>query len=153
MYGVTEWPRPTNRGVLDVSGVAPDRDPTDRDPGFGDLRLEDLDVGPLVVGTFVGLGGLFFLLEPVVDPVSVGGVDVRMVGLSALSLVVGLNLGAAVFLHRGQRLVGLAHGVAGLGFGAFLLGLAVGSGTLLLAGVLVVVGGMLALAAQSRNLV
>lgn len=117
------------------------------------FSVSDLDVGPLVVGTFVGLGGLFFLLEPVVDPVSVGGVDVRMVGLSALSLVVGLNLGAAVFLHRGQRLVGMTHGVAGVGFGAFLLGLAVGSGTILLAGVLVVVGGMLALAAQSREYV
>lgn len=133
-----------------------DPDPrTGVDPELGPegFSLRDLDAGPLVVGTFVGLGGLFFLLEPVVAPVSVGGVDVRMVGLSALSLVVGLNLGAAVFLHRGQRLVGLAHGVAGVGFGAFLLGLAVGSGTLLLAGILVVVGGMLALAAQSRTLV
>lgn len=123
------------------------------EPGPEGLSVGDLDVGPLVVGTFVGLGGLFFLLEPVVGPVPVAGVDVRMVGLSALSLVVGLNLGAAVFLYRGQRLVGMAHGVAGVGFGAFLLGLAVGSGTLLLGGVLVVVGGMLALAAQSRNLV
>lgn len=43
--------------------------------------------------------------------------------------------------------------VVGVGFGAFLLGLAVGSGTLLLAGVLVVIGGMVALAAQSRDLV
>jgi hypothetical protein len=47
----------------------------------------------------------------------------------------------------------MAHGVAGVGFGLFVVGLAVGSGNLLLAGVLVVVGGMLALAAQSRNLV
>lgn len=114
--------------------------------------LRDLDLGPLVVGTFVGLAGLFFLLEPVVGPVALGDLQVRMVALSAVSLVVGLNLGAAVFLSRGQRLVGMAHGVAGVGFGAFLLGLAVGSGTLSLAGVLVVVGGMLALAAQSRNL-
>jgi hypothetical protein len=128
------------------AAVGPDLGPE----GFA---VRDLDAGPLVVGTFVGLGGLFFMLEPVVDPVSVGGVDIRMVGLSALSLVVGLNLGAAVFLYRGQRLVGVAHGVAGLGFGTFLLGLLVGSGTLLLAGVLVVVGGTLALAAQSRELV
>jgi hypothetical protein len=121
------------------------------DPDPGRPALSDLDPGPLVVGAFVGLGGLFFLLEPVVDPIAVGGLKVRMVALSALSLVVGLNLGAAVFLHRGQRLVGMAHGVAGVGFGLFVVGLAVGSGNLLLAGVLVVVGGMLALAAQSRE--
>jgi len=123
------------------------------DLGSEGFRLRDLDAGPLVVGTFVGLAGLFFLAEPVVGAVAVGSVEVRMVGLSALSLVVGLNLGAAVFIHRGQRLVGMAHGVAGVGFGAFLLGLVLGSGTLLLAGVLVVVGGMLALAARSRELV
>jgi hypothetical protein len=126
----------------------PDSDLDGKWPAFADL-----DPGPLVVGTFVGLSGLCFLLEPVVDPVVVGGVGVRMVGLSAVSLVVGLNLGAAVFLYRGQRLVGLGHGVAGVGFGLFVVGLAIGSGALLLGGVLVVVGGMLALAAQSRNLV
>ena len=137
-----------------MTGDDPDpRTGADPDLGPEGISLGDLDAGPLVVGTFVGLAGLFFLAEPVVEPVAFGGLRVRMVALSAASLVVGLNLGAAVFLHRGQRLVGTAHGVAGVGFGAFLLGLAVGSGALLLAGVLVVVGGMLALAAQSRNYV
>ncbi|MFC7226538.1 hypothetical protein N0B31_03925 [Salinirubellus salinus] len=152
MYGADE--RTRRLEARTVTGDDPDpRASAGPDLGSEEVTLRDLDAGPLVVGTFVGLAGLFFLVEPVVDPVAVGGLEVRMVGLSALSLVVGLNLGAAVFLSRGERLVGLAHGVAGVGFGAFLLGLAVGSGTLLLAGVLVVVGGMLALAAQSRNLV
>mgnify|MGYP006876430766 CR=1 FL=1 len=133
-----------------------DSDPwSDIDPDMNQPRfvLSELDAGPLLVGTFVGLAGLLFLIEPVVQPVSIGGLEVRMVALSAVSLVVGLNLGAVVFLYRGQRLVGMAHGVAGVGFGAFLVGLAVGSGTVIFIGVLVVVGGMLALAAQSRNYV
>lgn len=123
----------------------------DDPPGPSGLTLRELDLAPLVVGVFVGFAGLFFLAEPVVDPVTVGGLRFRMVALSALALVVGLNLGAVVFLARGKRLVGLAHGVAGVGFGTFLVGLALGSGTVLLAGVFVVVGGALALAAESRK--
>ena len=123
------------------------------DPELGPagISLRDLDPAPLAVGAFVGLAGLLFLVEPVVDPLRLGGLRIRMVALSATALVVGLNLGAVVFLARGDRLVGLAHGVAGLGFGAFLAGLALGSGSVLLVGVLVVVGGALALAAESRN--
>jgi hypothetical protein len=121
------------------------------DDGVRGVELSDLDPAPLVVGGFVGLAGLFFLAEPVVDPVAVGGLRVRMVALSAAALVVGLNLGAVVFLARGERIVGLAHGVAGVGFGAFLAGLALGSGTLLVGGILVVAGGALALAAEARK--
>jgi hypothetical protein len=115
------------------------------------VALRDLDPAPLVVGTFVGLAGVLFLAEPLVDPVAIGALRVRMVALSAVALVVGLILGAVVFLLRGNRLVGLAHGVAGVGFGAFLVGVALGSGTLLVVGVFVVAGGALALAAESRK--
>ena len=41
----------------------------------------DLELGPVAVGLVVGLGGLLFLLEPVVDPVPVGPLAVRPVAL------------------------------------------------------------------------
>jgi hypothetical protein len=133
-----------------VSGPGPDAGGPD--PGAGRRPpLRELDPAPLVVGGFVGLAGLLFLAEPVVDPVEVAGLRLPMFALSAVALVVGLDLGAVVFLVRGNRLVGLAHGVAGGGFTLFLLGGVLGSGILLLAGVLVVGGGALALAAESRR--
>lgn len=118
---------------------------------MNDLQAPGADLARLVVGGFVGLAGLLFLAEPFVEPVTVGGLRVRMVGLSAATLAVGLDLGAVVFLRRGDRLVGLAHGVAGLGFSAFVLGLAVGSSALLFVGVFVVVGGTLFLVAETRR--
>ena len=49
----------------------------------------DFEPGPVAVGLVVGLGGVCFLLEPVVDPVPVGGLVVRPVALSAVALAAG----------------------------------------------------------------
>jgi hypothetical protein len=106
-------------------------------------RLHGLDPWPVVVGVLVGLAGLFFLLEGVVDPVPVGRFRVRPVALSAVSLALGLDLGAVVFLKRGRRLVGLAHAIGGAGFTALVVAVAFDSGTLAVSAVLVLGGGVL----------
>ena len=112
------------------------------DAGIAD-RLRELDPWPVAVGVLVGLAGLFFLLEGVVEPVPVGGFRVRPVALSAVLLALGLDLGAVVFLKRGRRLVGLAHAIGGAGFTALVVAVAFDSGTLAVSAVLVLGGGVL----------
>ena len=115
-------------------------------------RDSRLDPVPLIIGGFVGVAGVLILLEPVVDPVAVGEFRLRPVALSAVSLTVGLLLGGVIYLRRGRRLVGLAHGVTGVGWALTIAGTAFGSGSVLLFGLAVVVGGSLALATQLRTL-
>jgi hypothetical protein len=129
------------RGLGD--GLAPD--------GLDGVTLSDFDPGPLVTGAFVGLAGLLFLLQPVVPFVELGTLRVRPVALSALALAVGLWLGAAVYLRRGKRLVGGAHGVGAVGWSGIVLGTAAGNGTVLLGSIVVLVVGMVALAVESRR--
>ena len=117
----------------------------------GSNRQRTVDIAPLVVGGFVGLAGVLILVEPVVDPIAVGDARVRPVALSAISLTVGLLLGGVVYLRRGERLIGLAHGVVGVGWALAVLGTAIGSGTGVLLGLAVVVGGSIALAVRSRR--
>jgi hypothetical protein len=111
------------------------------DPGLA-VRSRDPDSGTLAVGVLVGLAGLSFLLEGVVDPVPVGGARVRPVAASAVLLALGLDLGALVFLRQGRRLVGLAHAIGGAGFTALVVAVAVGSGTLAVSAVLALGGGI-----------
>lgn len=115
---------------------------SDSDPGPA-VRMRGLDYRSLAVGVLVGLAGLSFLLEGVVDPVPVGGSRVRPVALSAVLLAVGLDVGAAVFLRRGRWLVGLAHAIGGAGFSALVVAVAAGSGTLAVSAVVFLGGGML----------
>ena len=112
------------------------------DAGIAD-RLRELDFWPVAVGVLVGLAGLFFLLEGVVEPVPVGRFRVRPVALSALLLALGLDLGAVVFLKRGRRLIGLAHAIGGAGFTALVIAVAIDSGTLAVSAVIVLGGGVL----------
>ena len=106
-------------------------------------RLRELDPWPVVVGVLVGLAGLSFLLEPLVDPIPVEGFRIRPVAISAVLLAVGLDVGAVVFLRRGRRLVGLAHAIGGVGFTALVIAVAIESGTLAVSAVLVLGGGVL----------
>jgi hypothetical protein len=99
----------------------------------------------------MGLAGLFFLAEPFVDPVRIGALRIRLVALSGIALAVGLDLGAVVFYRRGQRTAALAHGVAGLGWTLVAVGPFLGGGSLLVAGVLVVIAGALFLAGEARK--
>lgn len=133
--------------------LGPDGGPGDdlAPAGLDGVTLSDLDPGPIVTGVFVGLAGLLFLLQPVVPFVEWGQLRVRPVALSALALAVGLWLGTAVYLRRGKRLVGGAHGVGAAGWSGIVLGTAAGNGTLLLGSVVGLVVGMVALVVESRR--
>ncbi|EMA43327.1 hypothetical protein [Halococcus saccharolyticus] len=108
----------------------------------------DVDPAPLAVGALVGLAGLLFLLEPVVDPIPVLGTPTPPFVLSGAVLTIGFGLGAAVYLRRGRRLIGLAHAVGAGGFGLLVGATALGSGTVLVAGVAVLAGGCAFLVSQ-----
>lgn len=110
----------------------------------------DLEAGPMAVGSLVGLAGLLFLLAPVVDPVPVGGLAVSPVALSAVTLTAGFALGTVVFALRGRRLFAMAHGVFAVAWALLVAGPLLGSGDLLLAGVVVLVAGVGFLASQAR---
>jgi hypothetical protein len=112
----------------------------------------EIDYASAAVGTLVGLEGLLFLVEQVVGPLALGGLRVRPIALSTVVLSLGFGLGGVVYLRRGQRLIGIAHAVGGVGWGLLALAPAVGSETALVLGLAVVVGGSVALFVQvSRN--
>ena len=111
----------------------------------------DVEPWPAAVGVLVGLGGLLFLLEPVVGPVTLGPIRARPVALSAVVLAAGFCLGAPVFLRRGRRLFAVAHGVFGLAWAGIAVGTAVRSGTVVVGAVLLVVAGTAFLVARART--
>ncbi|WP_247009927.1 hypothetical protein [Halorientalis litorea] len=113
---------------------------------------DTVDWPMLVVGLFVACGGVLFLAEPVVDPFQLGRASIRPMAASVVALTVGFGLGAVVFLRRGKRLVGIAHGIGAGGWGVVALGSAVGSGTALLLGFAVLLGGSVFLVTQARDL-
>jgi len=129
--------------------TAPD-DP-DGESGLGFVGAVDVEAGPMAVGLLVGVGGLLFLLEPLVDPVRIGQARVRLVALSTVVLAGGFCLGAVVFLRRDRRLFGLAHGVFGLAWAGIAAGTAFGNGTLVVAAVLLVVAGAGTLVSRGRR--
>jgi len=112
----------------------------------------DPEPGPVAVGLVVGLGGLLFLLEPVVGPFSLGALVVRPVALSAVALAVGFSLGAVVFYRRNRRLFALAHAVFGAAWTGLVVGTLVGAGSLVVGAVLLVVAGIGSLFDRRRRL-
>jgi hypothetical protein len=119
--------------------------------GLEEVVGEDPDYASMVVGTFVGVAGLLFLAEPVVDPVAIGGLRVRMVALSVVVLTVGFAIGAGVYLRRGERLIGLAHAIGAGGWGLVAGATALGSGTGLLLGFAILIGGAVFLVVETRR--
>jgi hypothetical protein len=111
----------------------------------------DIEPGPAVVGLVVGVGGLLFLLEPLVGPVAIGSVRARPVALSTVVLAAGFCLGAPVFLRRGRRLFGLAHGIFGVAWAGVAVGTAARSGTIVVGAVLLVVAGAGFLVVRARQ--
>ena len=111
----------------------------------------DLDPAPLAVGALVGLAGALFVLEPVVEPVAIFGSPTPAFVLAGAVLAIGFGLGAAVYLRRGRRLIGLAHAVGAGGFGLLVGATALGSGTVLVAGVAVLAGGCAFLIGQTAR--
>ncbi|MFB6255538.1 MAG: hypothetical protein ABEH58_02230 [Haloplanus sp.] len=115
---------------------------TDRlDPDADVGATLDLEPGPTLVGLVVGAGGLLFLVDPLVGPVAVGSAEVRPVAISTVVLGVGFGLGAPVFLRRGHRLFGIAHGVFGLAWIGVAVGTAFGLGGVVGAAVFLAVAG------------
>ncbi|MBB6644941.1 hypothetical protein [Halobellus ruber] len=111
----------------------------------------DVEPWPAVVGVLVGLGGLLFLLEPVVGPIAVGSVRARPVALSAVVLAAGFCLGVPVFLRRGRRLFAIAHGIFGAAWAGIAVGTAIRSGSVVVGSVLLVVAGVGFLLARARS--
>lgn len=111
----------------------------------------DIDAGPAAVGVLVAAAGVLFLVDPVVGPVSLGGLRARPVALSAVVLAAGFGLGAAVFSRRGHRRFAFAHAVFGLAWAGVVVGTAVGSGLVVVAAVLLVVAGSGALLEGARR--
>lgn len=116
-----------------------------------DVFGEDPDYASMVVGTLVGVAGLLFLAEPVVDPVAVGGARIHMLALSVLVLTVGFALGAVVYLRRGERLIGIAHAIGAGGWGLVAGATALGSSAALFLGFAVLVGGSVFLVVETRR--
>ena len=110
----------------------------------------EFEPGPAAVGTLVGLSGLCFLVAPVVEPLPVGGLAVSPVALSAVALTAAFTLGTAVFVRRGHRLFAMAHGSFAVAWALLVAGPLLGSGDLLLAGVVVLVAGVGFLLSQAR---
>jgi hypothetical protein len=123
-------------------------DPADVDEG---AEGGGFDAASAAVGCCIGVGGVLFLAEPFVDPFAVGGTRVPAVFLSVVVVAAGLLFGAVVFLRRGLTRVGLAHAVAGGGWGLVVLGTLGASGPLLFAGFAVLVGGSVGLVAVARD--
>lgn len=119
--------------------------------GVGGTTGEGRDYASMAVGTFVGVAGLLFLAEPVVDPVRIGGARVHAIALSVIVLTVGFALGAAVYLRRGQRLIGIAHAVGAGGWGLVAAATALGNGAVLGLGFAVLLGGAMFLVTQARR--
>jgi len=111
----------------------------------------DVEAGPAAVGTLVGAAGLLFLAEPVAGPVNVGGLRVRPVALSAVSLTAGFGLGAVVFYRRGRRFAAIGHGLFGIAWAGIVAATAAGSGRLLLGSILFLLGGCGFLATRARS--
>lgn len=111
----------------------------------------EFEPGPALVGGLVGLAGLLFLVEPVVDPLAVGGLRVHPVALSAAVFALALSTGAVVFGRRGRRTFALAHAVFAVAWTGIVLGTALGSGAVLVGGVVLAVAAGGALVEQSRR--
>ncbi len=68
--------------------------------------------------------------QPVVAPVTIGSIRARPVALSTIVLAAGFCLGALVFLRRGRRLFGVAHGIFGVAWAGVAVGTAARSGAI-----------------------
>ena len=111
-----------------------------------------IDLPSLVVGSLVACAGGLFLLEPVVDSLTVFGTAIRPIALSAIVLATGFGFGAALYYHREHRLIAIAHAIGAVGFGFLASAMAVGSRPLLFSGIVVLVGGAVFLIVADRAL-
>ena len=82
---------------------------------------------------------------------SIGSVRARPVALSTVVLAAGFCLGAPVFLRRGRRLFGAAHGIFGVAWAGVAVGTAARSGAIVIGAVVLVVAGAGVLVVRARQ--
>lgn len=113
----------------------------------GELIEDDADafrLAPLVIVGSLGAGIVLFLVDPVVDPIGVFGIDVEPRSLSAVVFAVGLLAGGSLYARHGQRLLGAIHVAGAFGWALLALGTALSNDVLLVGGgVLLVLGAVL----------
>jgi len=112
---------------------------------------QDVDLAPVAIGLLLAAAGVLFLAQSVVDTVPVGAAAIPPFVLSAGVLSAGFGLGTAIYLRRGRRLLGIAHGVAAAGFGLLFVATSVGSGLLVWAGAVAIAAGAFFLVDQLRR--
>lgn len=105
------------------------------------MNVRGVEPAPLVVGGFMALAGLLFVANPFLAPVPVDGVDVPVVAFSFVALAVALDFGALLFYWQGELTAAKVHGIAGVGWTLVVVGPALGSGPLWIAGLVVVIAG------------
>ena len=131
-------------------------DPSWDDPGAdgspGMSSPGDLDPVSVVVGSLVAVAGVLLLVQPSVRVLTLFGTRVPTFVASAGVLSLGFAVGTPVYLRRGHRLRGLAHGIGAVGFGGLFFAAGFGSLALLWLGLAVVLGGVLFLVSETRKL-
>lgn len=105
----------------------------------------------VAVGSVVGVAGMLFLAQPFVGDVRVGGAPIPAFVLSAGVLGLGFGIGAIGFARRGRGRLSAGHAVGALAWLALFVGGSVGSEVLVVAGVVLIVAGALALADSLRR--
>ncbi|MFB6118353.1 hypothetical protein [Halosegnis sp.] len=126
-------------------------DPTADGPA-GWPSLADLDPASIGVGLLVGLAGVLLFIQPSVRAVTLLGRQVPTFVLSAGVLSLGFAVGTPIYLARGHRLRGLAHGIGAVGFGGLFFAAGFGSLTLLWVALALLLGGLLFLVSETRKL-
>ncbi len=114
-------------------------------------RLDRLDPLGVAVGSVVGLAGALFVAQPSLGRVPVGGARIPAFVLAAGVLGLGFAVGAVGFWVRGQRRLGVGHGVGAVAWLALFVGASVGSGVAVVGGVVVVIAGAFFLADALRR--
>ena len=128
-------------------------DDRDREYRFGPEDFEDqddstdgyrhtVDPAAMIIAAALGVGVLLLIGAPLVEPVPVAGAEVGLPAAAAFVFALGLVVGSGVYVRRGRRFLGAAHGVGAVGWVLVVLGTLLPSRRLLLAGVGVIVAGI-----------
>lgn len=141
--------RGTVDGVLQRGTNVSDRDdeyrfyPEDFENG-NDPTQREIEPAPLVIVACLGVGVALFLVDPLVDPITVSGTEFEFTLLAAIVFAVGLFVGSGMYVRQGKRRLGLVHAAGSLGWLLLVVGTAFSNEIALVAG-----GGALLLGAVS----
>ena len=117
-------------------------EPEDFEDDPTDGSRDTVDPAAVIIAGALGVGVLLLVAAPLVEPVPVAGAEVGLPAAAALVFALGLVVGSGVYVRRGRRFLGAAHGVGAVGWVLVVLGTILPSRRLLLAGVGVLVAGI-----------